>query len=86
MLRYRMTGARPPGGIEISGGTVRIRFVDNAATVTTELSDPPLPPGNKPPVTVSRRADGAPDIEIRGGKALVRVEGWSDFHGIDQAG
>ena len=33
-----LTAARPPGGIEISGSTARIRFVDNAATVTTELS------------------------------------------------
>ena len=65
---------------------MRIRFADNAATVTTELSDPPLPPGNKPLVAVSGRADGAPDIEIRGGKALVRAEGWSDLHGTDQAG
>ena len=46
----------------------------------------PAAAGQQAPVTVSRRADGAPDIEIRGGKALVRVEGWSDFHGIDQAG
>ena len=63
-----------------------IRFVDNAATVTTELSDPPPPPGNKPLVTFSRRTDRAPDGEIRGGEDLVRVEGWSDLHGIDQAG
>ena len=81
-----LTGARPPGAIDISGGTVGIRFVDNAATVTTELSDPPPPPGNKPLVTFSRRTDRAPDGEIRGGKDLVRVEGWSNLHGIDQAG
>ena len=71
-----LTGPRPPGGVEVTGGTVRIRFVDRAATVTTEVSDPPPPPGNKPLVTVRRRPDGAPDIEITGGKALVRVEGW----------
>ena len=77
-----LTGPRPPGGVEVTGGTVRIRFVDRAATVTTEVSDPPPPPGNKPVVTVRRRPDGAPDIEVAGGKALVRVEGWE---GVDHA-
>ena len=73
-----LTGARPPGGIEVSGGgTVRIRFVDDAATVTTEVSDPPPPPGNKLLVIVRPRAGGAPDVLIRGGKANVRIEGWS---------
>ncbi len=71
-----LTGPRPPGGVEVKGGTVRIRFADRAATVTTEVCDPPPPPGNKPVVIVRRRPDGAPDIEVRGGKALVRVEGW----------
>ena len=71
-----LTGPRPPGGVEVTGGIVRIRFVDNAATVTTEVSDPPPPPGNKPVVIVRRRSDGAPDIEVRGGKAIVRVQGW----------
>ena len=71
-----LTGPRPPRGVEVTGGTVRIRFVDNAATVTTEVSDPPPPPGNKPVVIVRRRSDGAPDIEVRGGKAIVRVQGW----------
>ena len=71
-----LTGPRPPGGVEVTGGTVRIRFVDPAATVTTEVSDPPPPPGNKPVVTVRPRPDGAPDIEIAGGKALVRLQGW----------
>ena len=71
-----LTGPRPPGGLEVTGGTVRIRFVDRAATVTTEVSDPPPPPGSKPVVIVRRRPDGAPDIEVRAGKALVRVEGW----------
>ena len=77
-----LTGPRPPGGVEVTGGTVRIRFVDEAATVTTEISDPPPPPGSKPVVIVRRRADGSPDIEVRGGKALVRVQGWE---GIDHA-
>ena len=89
-----LTGPRPPGGVEVSGGTVRIRFADakpaNATgprerakpTVTTEVSDPPPPPGSKPVVIVRRKPEGAPDIEVRGGKALVRVEGWE---GIDHA-
>ena len=71
-----LTGPRPPGGVEVKGGTVLIRFVDRAATVTTEVSDPPPPPGSKPVVIVRRRPDGAPDIEVHGGNALVRVEGW----------
>ena len=71
-----LTGPWPPGDVEVTGGTVRIRFVYRAATVATEVSDPPPPPGSKPLVTVRRRPDGAPDIEVRGGKALVCVEGW----------
>ena len=70
-----LTGPRPPGGVEVTGGTVRIRFVDDAGTVTTEISDPPPPPCNKPLVTIRRRPDGTPDISIRGGKARVRIEG-----------
>ena len=71
-----LTGPRPPGGIEVTGGTVRIRFADRAATVTAEVSGPPPPCGSKPVVIVRRRPDGAPDVEITGGKAIVRVEGW----------
>ena len=77
-----LTGPRPPGGVEVTGGTVSIRFADRAATVTTEVSDPPPPPGSKPVVIVRRRPDGAPDIEVTGGSALVRVEGWE---GVDHA-
>ena len=66
----------PHGTLEVTRGTVRFRFVDTAATVTTELSDPPPPPQNKPVVTVKRRPDGAPDIMVQGGKAIVRLEGW----------
>ena len=77
-----LTGPRPPGGVEVTGGMVRVRFVDPAATVTTEVSDPPPPPGNKPVVIVRRRSDGAPDIEVAGGKAIVRVQGWE---GTDHA-
>ena len=70
-----LTGARPPGGIEVSGGTVRIRFVDDAGTVNTEISDPP-PPGNKPLVTIERGPNGSPQVTIAGGKAMVRLVGW----------
>ena len=62
-----LTGLRPPGG------TVRIRFVEHAGTVTTEAADPPTPPGNKPLVTVARRADGAPDVTVSGGRARVLI-------------
>ena len=36
-----LTGLRPPGGIEVTGGTVRIRFVEHAGTVTTEAAEAP---------------------------------------------
>ena len=75
-----LTGPRPPGGVEVTGGTVRVRLVDRAATVTTEVCDPPPPPGSKPVVTVRPRPDGAPEVEITRGKAVVRIEGWE---GID---
>ena len=81
-----LTGPRPPGRIDVTGGTVRFRFVEDAGTVTTEISDPPPPPGNKPLVTVRRRADGAPDTEVRGGKAIIRVEGWDAPDEVVQPG
>ena len=68
-----LTGLRPPGGIDVAGGTVRIRFVEDAGTVTTEAADPPAPPGNKPLATVARRADGAPDVAVSGGRARVLI-------------
>ena len=68
-----LTDLRPPGGIEVTGGTVRIRFIEDAGTVTTEITDPPAPPGNKPLVTVTRRADGAPDVTVSGGRARVLI-------------
>ena len=66
-------GLRPPGGIEVTGGTIRIRFIEHAGTVTTEAADPPALPGNKPLVTVTRRADGAPDVAVSGGRARVLI-------------
>ena len=77
-----LTGPRPPGVVEVTRGTVHLRFVDPAATVTTEVSDPPPPSGNKPVVTVRPRPDRAPEVEVAGGKAIVRVQGWE---GIDHA-
>ena len=68
-----LTGLRPPGGIEVAGGTVRIRFIEHAGTVTTEAADPPAPPGDKPLVTVRRRADGAPDVVVSCGSARVLI-------------
>ena len=68
-----LTGLRPPGGIEVAGGTVRIRFVEDAGTVTTEITDPPAPPANTPLVTVRRRADGTPDVAVSCGRARVLI-------------
>ena len=81
-----ITGPAPSGGIDVLRGTVRVRFQDPAATVTTELSDPPPPPGNKPVVTVTRQDNGTPSIEIRGGRAIVRVEGWNGVGGAQGTG
>ena len=68
-----LTGVRPPGGIEVADGAVRIRLIEAAGTVTTEITDPPAPPGNKPLVTIGRRADGAPDVAVSGGRARVLI-------------
>ena len=68
-----LTGLRPPGAIEVAGGTIRIRFVEHAGTVTTEVTGPPAPSGNKPLVTIGRRADGAPDVAVSGGRARVLI-------------
>ena len=68
-----LTGLRPPGDIEVAGGTVRIRFVEDADTVTTEITDPPAPPANTPLVTVRRRADGTPDVAVSCGRARVLI-------------
>ena len=75
-----LSGPRPPGAVEVTGGTVRVRFVDPAATVTTEVSDPPPPPGSKQVVTVRPRPDRAPEVEVARGKAIVRIEGWEGIH------
>lgn len=66
----------PPGAMRLEGGALRIRFETPDRAVETELTDPPPPPGNKPTVTVSRRADGTPDISVRGGRARIVVTGW----------
>ena len=68
-----LTGPSPPGSIEVSGGAVRLRFVDHTGTVTTEVSDPPPPAANKPLVTVSLDARGKPQVEVRNGRAHVRI-------------
>ena len=68
-----LSGLRPPGSIEVAGGTVRIRFVEGASTVTTEAADPSAPPGTKPLVTIGHRADGAPDVAVSGGRARVLI-------------
>ena len=64
---------RPGGGGEVSGGRVLLRFKADAGTVTSELCDPPHPPGNKPLVTVSVGPDGKPLVKVEGGKARIRI-------------
>ena len=64
---------RPGGVVEVSGGRVLLRFRADAGTVTSELCDPPHPPGNKPLVTVSVGPDGKPLVKVEGGKAGIRI-------------
>ena len=64
---------RPGGGVEVSGGRVFLRFRSDAGTVTSELCDPPHPPGNKPLVTVSVGPDGKPLVKVEGGMAGIRI-------------
>ena len=64
------------GAVEVSRGRVLLRFETPGATLTNELSDPPRPPRNKPLVTIRRRADGAPDVTVTGGRARVRFLGF----------
>lgn len=71
-------GEPPPGSLEVSDGTIRLRFVHPRFAVTSELTDPPPPPGARPLVTVARRPDGTPDVSVSGGGAHVRIVGWND--------
>lgn len=64
---------KPGGGIEVVHGRVLLRFRDDAGTVTAEMRDPPQPPANKPHVTVSLDALGKPHVEVRHGRAVVRI-------------
>ena len=68
-----LTGPVPPGAVEVSGGRMMVRIVHERGTVTSEICDPPHPAANKPLVTVRRRPDGAPEVEVTGGRAKVRI-------------
>ena len=68
-----LTGPVPPGAVEVSGGRVMVRIAHERGTVTSEICDPPHPAANKPLVTVRRRPDGAPEVEVTGGSAKVRI-------------
>lgn len=64
---------KPGGGIEVVRGRVLLRFREDAGTVTAEMRDPPHPPANKPHVTVSLDALGKPHVDVRHGRAVVRI-------------
>ena len=68
-----LTGPVPPGAVEVSGGRVLVRIATEAGTITSDVCDPPHPPGNKPLVTVSVGSDGKPRVEVTGGKARIRI-------------
>ena len=63
-----LAGSWPaPGSIDVSGGTVRLRFVEDAGSVTAEVCEPPPLPANKPVVTISLDARGKPHVQIQHG-------------------
>ena len=68
-----LAGPVPPGAVRVSAGRVTIRFETEAGTIAAEMRDPPLPPRNKPLVTVSVGPDGKPRVEVTGGSARVRI-------------
>ena len=68
-----LAGPVPPGAVRVSRGRVTIRFETEAGTIAAEMRDPPLPPANKPLVTVSVGPDGKPLVEVEGGSARVRI-------------
>ncbi len=68
-----LSGPVPPGAVQVSGGSVMVRFETEAGTIATEMRDPPHPPRNKPLVTVSVGPDGKPRVEVTGGSARVRI-------------
>ena len=68
-----LAGTVPPGAVQVSGGRVTIRFETEAGTIAAEMRDPPLPPRNKPLVTVSVAPDRKPRVEVTGGSARVRI-------------
>ena len=68
-----LSGPVPPGAVQVSGGRVTVRFETDAGTITAEMRDPPLPPRNKPLVTVSVGPDGKPRVDVTGGSARVRI-------------
>ena len=69
-------GERPPGTVEVAGGTVRLRLLHPRFALTNELADPAPPPSAKPIVTITRRPDGTPDISVTGGTVHLHVNGW----------
>ena len=68
-----LTGLRPPGGIEVRGRHRPYSFRRRRRHGHDGGADPPAPPGNKPLVTIARRADGAPDVAVSGGRARVLI-------------
>lgn len=67
-----VTGPAPAGGVRVEQGRVRIRFVREAGTFTSDLYDRPARHHGQPLVSVVRRADGAPQVTVTGGKVRVR--------------
>ena len=71
-------GELPPRSVEVSDGTLQLRFVHPRFAVTSELTDPAPPGRARPVVTVARGHDGTPDVSVSGGGAHVRIVGWND--------
>ena len=63
--------------IEVTRGTVRLRFVTPSSTLTTDVSASPPPRPAKPVIIIKPRPDGAPDVTVAAGEAIVRIEDWT---------
>ena len=63
--------------IEVTRGTVRLRFVTPSSTLTTDVSASPPPRPTKPVIVIKPRPDGAPDVTVAAGEAIVRIEDWT---------
>ena len=63
--------------IEVTRGTVRLKFVTPSSTLTTDICHSPPPRPTKPVIVIKPRPDGAPDVSVAAGEAIIRIEDWA---------